>query len=124
MKRSRLNPSMSLAARPWLPTAIVAALVLALVVGCEVDPDDDFGTGPVPGQPGDDGEGPDDGDTPTPLGCGGHCDCAPNQYCSATGTCQPVLVQGNNYCCSRLDSCPTGEVCHVEGTAGEESVCP
>lgn len=55
--------------------------------------------------------------------CFGHCDCAPNEYCAAIGTCQLRVVNSGYYCCSRLDSCPAGEPCHIEDSKGEIGIC-
>lgn len=119
-------------------SAITALLgLVVLTAGCDIDPDDDFGTTPPPGptNPPDPTEPPDPTDPPDPTnppdptdpggaGCLGHCDCPEGQYCAAVGTCQLVVVAGDSYCCSRTESCPTGALCHIEGTAGETDFCP
>ena len=122
--------------------------------GCEVDPDIDVSRPPVVPKPDTDDGDTDSGDTDTDPGdtdpgdtdpgdtdpgdtdpgdtnppdgggaCFGHCDCGPNEYCALIGTCQLQVVGGGHYCCSRLDDCPEGESCHVEGTVEEYDVCP
>lgn len=127
--------------------ALLVALSGSLtVIGCEVDPDIDVPRQPIVPKPdtdGGDSGGDDTGDdtgsdtdpgdtdedaTDPPDGgggaCFGHCDCEPNEYCAMIGTCQLQVVGGSHFCCSRLDQCPEGEACHVEGTVEEYDVCP
>lgn len=126
------------------------ALLVALATACEVDPDLDMPRPPVNPDAGDTGDSGGDGgnggnddtgdaggdtgdDTDTGdnngppdggVACFGTCDCEPHEYCASVGTCQLRLVAQEDYCCSRTSDCPSGAVCHIEGTIHEMGVCP
>lgn len=133
----------------WLVLCI-STVLLFMLVGCGVDPDLD---GPSDARPTDgsedtaadvvgdaettgdladtgDTDSDTDGDANTDQSdvtietCNGHCDCGATDFCSNTGTCQPIIGPDIYYCCEDTGpTCPEGQPCHIPGTFGNSGTC-